>query len=139
MQPSQLEICPEIFSANTPWQYLLVLRRASETQIRNSCRMLDYFCIFSKGGALLWTWQLTALRGSPVEVLIRTCLLEERSGEQSFTYKPPVGSSYTLKWSLDNVRSRWLLPRSLTSWIDLRRFLSQATNGLPNEDLCIKK
>jgi len=67
--------------------------------------MLDYFCIFSKGGAILWTWQLTALRGSPVEALIRTCLLEERSGEQSFTYKPPVGSSYTLKWTLDNVRS----------------------------------
>jgi len=64
--------------------------------------MLDYFCIFSKGGAILWTWQLTALRGSPVEALIRTCLLEERSGEQSFTYKPPVGSSYTLKWTLDN-------------------------------------
>ena len=72
--------------------------------------MLDYFCIFSKGGALLWTWQLTALRGSPVEALIRTCLLEERSGEKSFTYKPPVGAAYTLKWTLDNVSANplWL-------------------------------
>ena len=65
--------------------------------------MLDYFCIFSKGGAILWTWQLAALRGSPVDVLIRSCLLEERAGEKSFTYKPPVGSAYTLKWTFDNV------------------------------------
>ena len=72
--------------------------------------MLDYFCIFSKGGAILWTWQLTALRGSPVEALIRTCLLEERSGEKSFNYKPPVGSAYTMKWTLDNVS-----PHSRTS------------------------
>ena len=65
--------------------------------------MLDYFCIFTKGGALLWTWQLTALRGSPVEALISTCILEERSGEKSYTYKPPAGASYTLKWTFDNV------------------------------------
>ena len=72
-------------------------------RVTGTTGMLDYFCIFSKGGALLWTWQLTALRGSPVEALIRTCLLEERSGEKSFTYKPPVGAAYTLKWTLDNV------------------------------------
>lgn len=71
--------------------------------------MLDQFCIFSKGGAILWTWQLTALRGSPVEALIRTCLLEERSGEKSFTYKPPLGASYTMKWILDNVCPKTLL------------------------------
>ena len=33
--------------------------------------MLDYFCIFTKGGALLWTIQLTALRGNPIDVLVR--------------------------------------------------------------------
>jgi hypothetical protein len=84
---------------------------------RGAAGMLDYFCIFSKGGAMLWTWQLTALRGSPVEALIRTCLLEERSGEQSFTYKPPVGSSYTLKWTLDNVGPSVHHPSPLTELV----------------------
>ncbi|KAK9815382.1 hypothetical protein WJX72_002707 [[Myrmecia] bisecta] len=64
--------------------------------------MLDYFAIFTKGGALLWTIQLTALRGTPVDYLIRTCLLEERSGESSFTYSPPQGAGYTMKWTLHN-------------------------------------
>jgi hypothetical protein len=63
-------------------------------------------CIFTKGGALLWTWQMAALRGLPVDALIRTCLLEERSGEASFSYTPPSGAAYTLKWTLHNVRAR---------------------------------
>ena len=36
--------------------------------------MLDYFCIFTKGGALLWTIQLTALRGNPIDVLVSSAL-----------------------------------------------------------------
>lgn len=64
--------------------------------------MLDSFCIFTKGGALLWTMQLAALRGDPVNALIRTCLLEERLGESSFSYTPPSGSAYTMKWTLHN-------------------------------------
>ncbi|KAL3151898.1 hypothetical protein ABBQ38_012859 [Trebouxia sp. C0009 RCD-2024] len=64
--------------------------------------MLDAFCIFTKGGALLWTMQLAALRGDPVNALIRTCLLEERLGESSFSYTPPSGSAYTMKWTLHN-------------------------------------
>ncbi|EIE23438.1 SRP54-domain-containing protein [Coccomyxa subellipsoidea C-169] len=67
--------------------------------------MLDYVCIFTKGGALLWTWSLmsgTALRGNPVDALIRNWLLEERSGESSFTYTPPNGAAYSLKWTLHN-------------------------------------
>lgn len=64
--------------------------------------MLDSFCIFTKGGALLWTIQLAALRGDPVNALIRTCLLEERLGESSFSYTPPSGSAYTMKWTLHN-------------------------------------
>ncbi|KAK9799811.1 hypothetical protein WJX73_001989 [Symbiochloris irregularis] len=64
--------------------------------------MLDHFCVFTKGGALLWTWQMTALRGNPIDALVRTCLLEERSGDDSFTYSPPAGVPYTLKWTLHN-------------------------------------
>ena len=68
-------------------------------------RMLDHFCIFTKSGVLLWTWSVTALRGSPVDALVKLCLLEERSGESSFTYTPPSGAAYTLKWTLHNVSS----------------------------------
>lgn len=65
--------------------------------------MLDYFCIFARGGALLWTFQMTALKGSPVDELIRSCLLEERVGDKSYTYAPAQGGPpYTLKWTLHN-------------------------------------
>ena len=67
--------------------------------------MLDYFCIFTKGGALLWAMSFTALKGDPVNTLIRACLLEERTGESSFAYTSPSGGAYTLKWTLNNVRT----------------------------------
>lgn len=66
--------------------------------------MLDYLAIFTKGGALLWAWQLGQLRGDPVGALIRGCLLEDRAGERAFAYALPGGAGYTVKWSLHNVR-----------------------------------
>lgn len=65
--------------------------------------MLDYFCIFARGGALLWTLELAALEGSPVSALVQNCLLEDRAGSRNFDYKPPHGAPYTLKWTLHNV------------------------------------
>lgn len=68
--------------------------------------MLDYFAIFTKGGALLWTLQFTtALRHSPIDALnalIRGCLLEERSANSAFTYQPKSGAAQSLKWSFHN-------------------------------------
>lgn len=64
--------------------------------------MLDYFCIFTKGGVLLWAMSFTALKGDPVSALVRTCLLEDRTGETSFGYTTPTGGAYTLKWTLNN-------------------------------------
>lgn len=64
--------------------------------------MLDYFCIFTKGGVLLWAMSFTALKGDPVNALIRTCLLEDRTGETSFVYTSPTGAAYSLKWTLNN-------------------------------------
>ncbi|KAJ9525645.1 hypothetical protein QJQ45_003328 [Haematococcus lacustris] len=67
--------------------------------------MLDLFAVFTRGGALLWTLQFTALRHSPVEALnslIRTCLLEERSGVNTFTFTPKTGAAQALKWSFHN-------------------------------------
>ncbi len=66
--------------------------------------MLDYFAIFTKGGALLWAFQLTALKGDPLNALVRECLLEDRSAERSYTYSAGAGGGYTLKWSFNNVR-----------------------------------
>jgi hypothetical protein len=70
--------------------------------------MLDAFAVFNRGGALLWTLQFTALRHNPLEALnalIRTCLLEERSGDNTYTYTPKVGAAQSLKWTFHNVRS----------------------------------
>jgi len=64
--------------------------------------MLDYLAIFTKGGALLWAWQLGQLKGDPVGALIRSCLLEDRAGEKAFAYVLPGGGGYTVKWSLHN-------------------------------------
>jgi signal recognition particle receptor subunit alpha len=69
--------------------------------------MLDAFAVFNRGGALLWTLQFTALRHNPLEALnalIRTCLLEERSGDNTYTYTPKVGAAQSLKWTFHNVR-----------------------------------
>ena len=86
--------------------------------------MLDYFAIFTKGGALLWAFQLTALKGDPVNALIRGCLLEDRSAEASFTYNLPAGGGYTLKWSFQNVRSDVHPPLLYRVRMDLKsRFL----------------
>ncbi len=71
---------------NRPARWLLRHRAAGKSADQLGCcvpwslifyTMLDSFCIFTKGGALLWTIQLAALRGDPVNALIRTCLLEE--------------------------------------------------------------
>ncbi|CAJ1944846.1 unnamed protein product [Sphenostylis stenocarpa] len=65
--------------------------------------MLEQLLIFTRGGLILWTCnQFTnALKGSPIDTLIRSCLLEERSGAASFTYDAP-GASYSLKWTFHN-------------------------------------
>mmetsp|Transcript_10210 Transcript_10210/g.30822 ORF Transcript_10210/g.30822 Transcript_10210/m.30822 type:complete len:646 (-) Transcript_10210:82-2019(-) len=67
--------------------------------------MLDYFAIFTRGGALLWTLQFTTLRHNPLEAinaLVRDCLLEERSSDAAFTYAPKAGAAQTLKWTFHN-------------------------------------
>ncbi|KAL1548939.1 signal recognition particle receptor subunit alpha [Salvia divinorum] len=65
--------------------------------------MLEQLLIFTRGGLILWTCKElgNALRGSPIDTLIRSCLLEERSGSASYNYDAP-GASYTLKWTFHN-------------------------------------
>uniref|UniRef100_H3CY85 SRP receptor subunit alpha n=1 Tax=Tetraodon nigroviridis TaxID=99883 RepID=H3CY85_TETNG len=62
--------------------------------------MLDFFTIFSKGGIVLWCFQGAGVTQSftgPVNALIRSVILQERSGNNSFTHE-----ALTLKYKLDN-------------------------------------
>ncbi|KAL0920337.1 hypothetical protein M5K25_009465 [Dendrobium thyrsiflorum] len=66
--------------------------------------MLEQLLIFTRGGLILWTCKElgNALRGSPIDALIRSCLLEERSADASFNYDAPGAAAYTLKWTFHN-------------------------------------
>ncbi|XP_042599474.1 signal recognition particle receptor subunit alpha-like isoform X2 [Cyprinus carpio] len=62
--------------------------------------MLDFFAIFSKGGIVLWCFQGAGVTESftgPVNALIRSVILQERSGNNSFTH-----NALSLKYKLDN-------------------------------------
>uniref|UniRef100_A0A7N8XRC3 SRP receptor subunit alpha n=1 Tax=Mastacembelus armatus TaxID=205130 RepID=A0A7N8XRC3_9TELE len=62
--------------------------------------MLDFFTIFSKGGIVLWCFQGAGVTESftgPVNALIRSVILQERSGKNSFTHE-----ALSLKYKLDN-------------------------------------
>ncbi|XP_022541696.2 signal recognition particle receptor subunit alpha [Astyanax mexicanus] len=62
--------------------------------------MLDFFSIFSKGGLVLWCFQGAGVSGSfagPVNALIRSVILQERTGNSSFTH-----NALSLKYKLDN-------------------------------------
>ncbi|KAK9149780.1 hypothetical protein Scep_008537 [Stephania cephalantha] len=65
--------------------------------------MLEQLLIFTRGGLILWTCKELgkALRGSPIDALIRSCLLEERSGDSSYNYDSS-GVAYTLRWTFHN-------------------------------------
>ncbi|XP_054472237.1 signal recognition particle receptor subunit alpha [Anoplopoma fimbria] len=62
--------------------------------------MLDFFTIFSKGGIVLWCFQgagVTASFAGPVNALIRSVILQERSGNNSYSHE-----ALNLKYKLDN-------------------------------------
>uniref|UniRef100_A0A1A8F8M3 Signal recognition particle receptor (Docking protein) n=2 Tax=Nothobranchius korthausae TaxID=1143690 RepID=A0A1A8F8M3_9TELE len=62
--------------------------------------MLDFFTIFSKGGIVLWCFQGAGVTESftgPVNALIRSVILQERGGNNSFNHE-----ALSLKYKLDN-------------------------------------
>mmetsp|Transcript_37765 Transcript_37765/g.89345 ORF Transcript_37765/g.89345 Transcript_37765/m.89345 type:complete len:591 (+) Transcript_37765:168-1940(+) len=59
--------------------------------------MLDCFTVLHKGGTVLWRKEMCALQGEPINDLIKTVLLEERSAET--VYKK---DQYQFKWALVN-------------------------------------
>ncbi|EEH56116.1 type II secretory pathway family protein [Micromonas pusilla CCMP1545] len=73
--------------------------------------MLDAVRIFTKGGVVLFAWDLTgsgtlgggagAGAGDPIDALVRECLLEERGGADEFAHAAG-GASLTIKWTTHN-------------------------------------
>ncbi|KAL5082683.1 hypothetical protein RYX36_011104, partial [Vicia faba] len=63
----------------------------------------EQLLIFTRGGLTLWSCKElgNALKGSPIDTLIRSCLLEERFSAASYNYDAP-GASYSLKWIFHN-------------------------------------
>ncbi|XP_031621726.1 signal recognition particle receptor subunit alpha homolog [Contarinia nasturtii] len=60
--------------------------------------MLDLFTIFTKGGIVLWCFRGTKeIFTPPVNALIRSVILQERTGSNSFDYK-----DLTVQYKLDN-------------------------------------
>ncbi|XP_062209534.1 uncharacterized protein LOC133911345 [Phragmites australis] len=63
--------------------------------------MLEELLIFTRGGLILWSSCRAlggaALKGSPIDALIRSCLLEERSADASFSQ-----DNHALKWTFHN-------------------------------------
>jgi hypothetical protein len=44
----------------------------------------------------------SGLRGDPIKEFIHQILIPMRTSESSFSYKPPTGAEYSLKWALHN-------------------------------------
>ncbi|XP_044951974.1 signal recognition particle receptor subunit alpha-like [Hordeum vulgare subsp. vulgare] len=61
--------------------------------------MLEELLIFTRGGLILWSLAgaAAALKGSPIDALVRSFLLEGRSASAGFTHGP-----YALRWAYDN-------------------------------------
>uniref|UniRef100_A0A453N7Q7 SRP54-type proteins GTP-binding domain-containing protein n=1 Tax=Aegilops tauschii subsp. strangulata TaxID=200361 RepID=A0A453N7Q7_AEGTS len=61
--------------------------------------MLEELLIFTRGGLILWSLAgaAAALKGSPIDALVRSFLLEGRSASAGFTHGP-----HALRWTYDN-------------------------------------
>lgn len=64
---------------------------------RKSLDMLDYFCIFSTNGLVLWSKSFCELQGNPVNKMIKEVILAERSNEKKY-----MDNDYMVKWTLSN-------------------------------------
>ncbi|GAM19573.1 hypothetical protein SAMD00019534_027480, partial [Acytostelium subglobosum LB1] len=59
--------------------------------------MIDNFTILTKGGIVLWSIEWARLKGHPINNLIKTVLVQERSADASYQ-----SDNYTLKWTFAN-------------------------------------
>lgn len=61
--------------------------------------MIDEFCIFERGGTVLWRRNFVAFKVDPLAILVRTVLLQDRLSLPELSY-----DCHTLRWLLDNER-----------------------------------
>lgn len=59
--------------------------------------MIDQFIVFSKTGYVHWSKTFSPVKSDPVNTLINTVLLEDRTGDKVTNIGP-----YALKWTFDN-------------------------------------
>ncbi|KAL5217007.1 hypothetical protein ABZP36_017691 [Zizania latifolia] len=87
------------FPLSSPTRHPRRIHRSDRSKVRFD--MLEELLIFTRGGLILWSSCRAlggaALRGSPIDALIRSCLLEERSADASFSQ-----DTYALKWTFNN-------------------------------------
>jgi len=80
------------------FKYSLYVSEANDEICVVVYNMLDLFTIFSKSGLVLWCFQGTSQSfTSSVNALIKSVILQERGGLESFTHE-----ALTLKYKLDN-------------------------------------
>jgi hypothetical protein len=62
--------------------------------------MLDFACVFTRGGLVLWEQRFLKMhRPPPVRALVREVLIEERSANADAFH----AENYAMRWALDNV------------------------------------
>mmetsp|Transcript_27837 Transcript_27837/g.45222 ORF Transcript_27837/g.45222 Transcript_27837/m.45222 type:complete len:101 (-) Transcript_27837:120-422(-) len=59
--------------------------------------MIEDFTILTKGGVVLWKKQFQQLKSNAINTLIKTVLLEDRGGSNSWS-----DGDYTLRWTFAN-------------------------------------
>jgi signal recognition particle receptor subunit alpha len=59
--------------------------------------MIESVVVLTKGGLVLWSHTEPGIKGNPINTLIRSVLLEDRTGARSFNV-----DQYTIKWALSN-------------------------------------
>ena len=59
--------------------------------------MLDYACIFTTGGVLLFTKAFTTMKFDPIDLLIKRVLVQDKGSEQKLFLEP-----YQVRWTVDN-------------------------------------
>ncbi len=59
--------------------------------------MIDLFTVFTRGGAVLWSYKPHPVKGAPVKSLVNNIFLEEKKAEDGYKV-----DQYLLKWIFDN-------------------------------------
>ena len=59
--------------------------------------MLDFVCVFTTGGVVLWYRSFCDLKFGLLNIFIKNILLEEKTAQTQYNYQ-----DYVLKWKVQN-------------------------------------